>query len=150
MYGKKKQSENVGSWVRLSCQNRQIWIKDKNIWKNHLLLRILAAIGRYGSHLMSVMIFVTQNNVSTGPGISDRLLGFYRLLLCRCHWKWKAESEKTQFKSHQVRHCLGKCMQTTKKLWSWVQNAWEGVGCELVASCKLSYLQMVPSKCRRG
>ena len=30
--------------------------------KTHLLLRILAVIGRYGSHLMIVMIFVTQNN----------------------------------------------------------------------------------------
>ena len=26
---------------------------------------------------MSVMIFVTQNNFQNGPGISDRLLGFY-------------------------------------------------------------------------
>ena len=30
--------------------------------KNHFLLRILAVVGRYGSHLMIVMIFVTQNN----------------------------------------------------------------------------------------
>ena len=30
--------------------------------KTHLLLRILAVIGRYGPHLMIVMIFVTQNN----------------------------------------------------------------------------------------
>ena len=28
--------------------------------KNHLLLRISAVIGRYGPHLMIVMIFVTQ------------------------------------------------------------------------------------------
>ena len=27
--------------------------------------------------LMIVMIFVTQNNFLNGPGISDRLLGFY-------------------------------------------------------------------------
>ena len=37
----------------------------------------VAVIGRYGSHLMTVMIFVTQNNSQNGPGISDRLLGFY-------------------------------------------------------------------------
>ena len=41
-------------------------IKDKNIYNNfaHLLLPILAVnvIGRYGPHLMIVMIFVTQNN----------------------------------------------------------------------------------------
>ena len=37
-------------------------IKVKNIFKNHLLLWILAVIGRYGSHLMIVMIFVTPNN----------------------------------------------------------------------------------------
>ena len=38
-------------------------IKDKNIYeKNHLLLRISTVIGRYGPHLMIVMIFVTQNN----------------------------------------------------------------------------------------
>ena len=55
----------------------ELTIKDKNIWKkNHLLLRILDVVGRYGSHLMIVMIFVTQNNFYNGPGISDRLLGF--------------------------------------------------------------------------
>ena len=43
--------------------------------KIHHLLRILAIIGRYGSHLMIVMIFVTQNNFLA---ISDRLLGFYQ------------------------------------------------------------------------
>ena len=48
----------------------------------HLLLRILAVIGRYGSRLMIVMIFVAQNSCLNGPGISDRLLGFYHLLLC--------------------------------------------------------------------
>ena len=36
--------------------------KTKIYEKNHLLLRILAVIGRYGPHLMIVMIFVTQNN----------------------------------------------------------------------------------------
>ena len=48
---------------RATCadSNRQ---SKKNIWKkNHLLLRILAVIGRYGPHLMIVMIFVTQNNL---------------------------------------------------------------------------------------
>ena len=51
--------------------------------KTHLLLRILAVIGRYGSHLM-IVIFVTQNNFSDGLGISDRLLGFYQLLINKC------------------------------------------------------------------
>ena len=36
--------------------------RQKYMNKIHLLLRILALIGRYGSHLMIVMIFVTQNN----------------------------------------------------------------------------------------
>ena len=31
--------------------------------KYHLLLRILPVISRYGSHLMIVIIFVTQNNL---------------------------------------------------------------------------------------
>ena len=51
--------------------------KTKIYEKNHLLLQILAVIGRYGPHLMIVMIFVTQNNFLNGPGISDCLLGFY-------------------------------------------------------------------------
>ena len=41
------------------------------------MLQILAVIGRYGPHLMTVMLFVTQNNFKNGPGISDHLLGFY-------------------------------------------------------------------------
>ena len=38
--------------------------RQKYMKKTHLLLRILAVIGIYGSHLMivNVMIFVTQNN----------------------------------------------------------------------------------------
>ena len=36
--------------------------KKKKRKKTHFLLRILAVIGRYGPHLMIVMIFVTQNN----------------------------------------------------------------------------------------
>ena len=53
--------------------------KQKKIYKkNHLLMWILAVIGRYGSHLKIVMIFVTQNNFLNGEGISDRLLGFYQ------------------------------------------------------------------------
>ena len=48
--------------------------KTKIYDKTHLLLRILAVIGRYGSNLMVVMMFVTQNNFLNGPGISDRLL----------------------------------------------------------------------------
>ena len=57
----------------------------------HLLLWISAVVGRYRPHLMIVMIFVTQNNFSNGPGISDRLLGFYpsknkNIYLCKTHW----------------------------------------------------------------
>ena len=44
---------------------------------NHLVLVILAVVGRCGPHLMIVMIFVTQNNLLSCPGISDRLLVFY-------------------------------------------------------------------------
>ena len=51
--------------------------RQKYVKKTHLLLQILAVIGRYGSHLMIVMIFVTLNNFLNGLGISDRLLGFY-------------------------------------------------------------------------
>ena len=36
--------------------------RQKIYEKTHLLLQILALIGRYGSHLMTVMIFVTENN----------------------------------------------------------------------------------------
>ena len=43
----------------------------------YLFLRISAVIGTYGPHLM-IVIFVTQNNFKNGPGISDRLLGFYQ------------------------------------------------------------------------
>ena len=38
-------------------------------------MQILAVIGRYGSHLMIVMIFVIPNNFWNGPGISDCFLG---------------------------------------------------------------------------
>ena len=75
---KKLQSENDESWVRLSCQN-QIHVNVKGqhaptgtdsdsdnqkqkYTKKLILLQILAVIGRYGSHLIIVMIFVTQNN----------------------------------------------------------------------------------------
>ena len=45
----------------------ELTIKDKIFEKKeeektHLFLRILAVIGRYGPHLMIVMLFVTQNN----------------------------------------------------------------------------------------
>ena len=36
--------------------------RQKYMEKNHFLLQILAVIGRYGCHLMIVMIFLTQNN----------------------------------------------------------------------------------------
>ena len=45
--------------------------KTKIYEKNHLLLRIWAVIGRYGPHLMIVMISVTPNNFWNGPGIFD-------------------------------------------------------------------------------
>ena len=38
-------------------------------------------IGRYGPHLMIVIIFVTQNNFLNGPGISDCVLGFYLFIV---------------------------------------------------------------------
>ena len=44
--------------------------KTKIYEKNHLLLRISAVIGRYGPHLMIVMIFVTQNNFSSSSSSS--------------------------------------------------------------------------------
>ena len=55
--------------------------RQKYMKKTHLLMRIVTVIGRYGLHLMIVMIFVTQNNFENGPGISNRLLGFYRPFL---------------------------------------------------------------------
>ena len=72
--GKLGQMPSKGNIRRLET------IKDKNIWKKLPLFggRILALTGTYGSHLMTVMIFVTQNNFKTGPGIFDRLLGFYQ------------------------------------------------------------------------
>ena len=57
--------------------------------KTHLLLRILAVIGRFGPHLTIVMIFVAQNNFKNSPGISDHLLGFYLFPLMPnqlCHY----------------------------------------------------------------
>ena len=60
---------------------RQQQQQQQNENEKNSHLRILAVIGRYGSHLMIMMIFVTQNNFLNGPGFSDRLLGFYRRLL---------------------------------------------------------------------
>ena len=55
------------------------WLETKTkIYEKNLLLQILAVIGRYGPHLMIVMIFVTQNNFLNVPGISDHLFGFYQ------------------------------------------------------------------------
>ena len=45
----------------LEANSKQL--KTKIYEKNHLLLQITAVIGRYGPHLMIVMIFVTQNNL---------------------------------------------------------------------------------------
>ena len=47
---------------RVTCADWNWQSKAKIYEKTHLLLRILAVIGRYGPHLMIVMIFVTQNN----------------------------------------------------------------------------------------
>jgi len=52
---------------RLELTKTEIYLK------NHLLLQILAVISRHGSHLMIVMLFVTQNNFLNGPGISVSL-----------------------------------------------------------------------------
>ena len=41
---------------------RRIELTKNNIKINHLLLWILPVISRYGSHLMIVIMFVTQNN----------------------------------------------------------------------------------------
>ena len=87
MYGKKLQPENVESVVStialrtsaLRKRSRCYWGTRSNvkgqhaptrnnqrqkiyIYKTHLLLRILAVIGRYGPHLMIAMRFVTPNN----------------------------------------------------------------------------------------
>ena len=52
----------LGQTSKGNMRRIELTIKDK-IWKKTcLLLWILAVIGRYGSHLMIVMIFVTQNN----------------------------------------------------------------------------------------
>ena len=36
--------------------------REKYMKKTHILLRVLAVISRYTSHLMIVMIFLSQNN----------------------------------------------------------------------------------------
>ena len=51
----------------------ELTIRQKYIYnKTHLSLRISAVIGRYGPHLMIVMIFVTHNNFLNGAGIFTR------------------------------------------------------------------------------
>ena len=70
--GKLGQMPSKGNMRRLETKT-QIYEKSSPFFG-----RILAVIGRYGPHLMIVMIFVTQNNFKNGPGISDRLLGFYQ------------------------------------------------------------------------
>ena len=47
-----------GNMHRLETIKKQNYLE-----KTHLLLRILAVTGRYGPHLMIVMIFVIQNNI---------------------------------------------------------------------------------------
>ena len=48
--------------TRSDSQRPKLYGENKNKNKTHLFLRILAVIGRYESHLMIVMISVTQNN----------------------------------------------------------------------------------------
>ena len=55
----RKTRSNVKGQHALTRTDNQ---RQKYMKNPHLLLRILAVIGRYGSHLMIVMIFVTKNN----------------------------------------------------------------------------------------
>ena len=80
---------SVGAFPYTSvCVSVNIWVKSKETvgmaTPSHPPtphpLRILAVIGRYGPHLMIVMIVVTQNNFLNGSGTSHRLHGFYRFL----------------------------------------------------------------------
>ena len=74
--------------------------------KIHHLLRILAVIGRYGSHLMIVMIFVNQNNFLA---ISDRLLGFYQAAYLIFGLILKPVMSPYLFVCHVVCICLPVC-----------------------------------------
>ena len=56
--------------------------KTKIYEKTHLLWRILAVIGRYGPHLMIVMIFVTQNNIRTLKDTNITLTFFRKFCYC--------------------------------------------------------------------
>ena len=60
-----KTKDNISLFFKLMTFVDVIYIhnlRQKYMKQNHLLLQISAAIGRYGPHLMIVMIFVTQNN----------------------------------------------------------------------------------------
>ena len=50
---------------------------------------------------MIVIIFVTQNNFLNGPGISDRLLGFYPELKCGlCEHHQKCQNNHQHYCGH--------------------------------------------------
>ena len=66
-------------WIPSKCKQFQLIKKTK---QKKLHLQISTVIGIYGPHLMIVIIFLTQNSFQNGPGISDRLLGFYRTVHC--------------------------------------------------------------------
>jgi len=60
--GKKTQHATVVATVRFTTMTYSR-SEDKTVWKNPILLRILAVIGRYGPRLMIVVLSVTQNNL---------------------------------------------------------------------------------------
>jgi len=79
----KTRSNVKGQHAPTRNNQRQKYL-EKNTQKVHLLLRILAVVGRYGPHLIIVMTFVTQNNLKRfsnfrpsawilPPGVSDHL-----------------------------------------------------------------------------
>ena len=64
------------SWYASYCCSSSDYKYSKTP-STHVLLQILASIGRYEPSRMIVMIVVTKNDVYNVPGISDRLLGYY-------------------------------------------------------------------------
>ena len=60
--------------LRCRPTERQEYSKTQS---THVLLQILASIGRHEPFRMIVIIFVTKNDVYNVQRISDRLLGYY-------------------------------------------------------------------------